>query len=64
MCDIFSNAIQESDVDQVCQLLLITEETSIDLNLFGVVAAVAERLLYPQFVYVDFTPPFTQAQPT
>jgi hypothetical protein len=48
--DIFSGAIEESDVLRVCRLLDIGEETRIDLQLFGAMAAITERILYPQFV--------------
>ena len=52
LTDIFSTAIQESNVVEVCTLMQIDEETKIDLGLFSSVAAIAERLLYPHFVYV------------
>jgi hypothetical protein len=48
--EIFSTALEESNVDEVCSLMQVDEETKIDLGLFGSIAAVTERLLYPHFV--------------
>jgi hypothetical protein len=48
--DIFSTALEEEKVKEVCSLMLVDEETKIDLDLFGSIAAVTERLLYPHFV--------------
>jgi len=41
----------------------VDEETNVDLNLFSSVAAIAERMLYPQFVCVFymFSPPITSS---
>lgn len=56
LTELLGEAACDSDVAYICDLLQITDETKVDLEIFSVTAAVTERLLYPQFVYVPWHP--------
>ena len=52
--EVLVNTITADQVEDLCELLDLSDVTPVDLQLFSGTAALAERILYPDFVYVHF----------
>ena len=50
MKDVLINTLTSQQFNDLCDMIQIDEEEKIDYKLFGGLAALAERLLYPKFV--------------
>ncbi|CAL1544481.1 unnamed protein product [Lymnaea stagnalis] len=48
--DVLVNTITYSQAEELCDLLEVDDETCVDLDLFSGMAALAERILYPEFL--------------
>ncbi|XP_012936365.1 uncharacterized protein LOC101853688 isoform X1 [Aplysia californica] len=51
--EVLVNTISTDQVDDMCRMLEVNETTSVDIKLFSGVAALAERILYPDFLTED-----------
>jgi len=51
--DVLVNTITSEQISDILHTLEIDENTKIDFKLFAGLAAYAERVLYPKFVYVE-----------
>jgi len=47
--DIHYGAVTQNDVKDICEMLLLDDTSSLDLETFSITAAIVERLLYPKF---------------
>lgn len=50
--EVLVGTLTKQKVKELCDWLEINEDTKIDYKLFSGMAALAERILYPDFVYV------------
>ena len=48
--EVLVNTVSLEQAEDLCLLLEIEDSTSVDLKLFSGIAALAERILYPDFV--------------
>ncbi|RUS79760.1 hypothetical protein EGW08_012476, partial [Elysia chlorotica] len=51
--EVLVNALSERHLAELCDILDIDETTSVDLQLFSGMAALAERILYPDYITED-----------
>ena len=51
--EVLVNTITSEQVSDMATLLEVEDDTPVDIKLFSGIAALAERILYPDFVYVS-----------
>ena len=50
--EVLVNTITSEQIQDILKLLDVDEQTKVDFKLFAGMAAYAERVLYPKYVYV------------
>ncbi|GFN90345.1 serine/arginine repetitive matrix protein 1-like, partial [Plakobranchus ocellatus] len=51
--EVLVNALKDQQLTELCDILEVEDDTSVDLKLFSGMAALAERILYPEYLTED-----------